>query len=1459
MADSREFIVRLKGDTKDLEAAVARAEASMEKIGDYEFKIKLNQKGSEAEIKSLLTLLSKQDIQVDIDANIANRNDIQDQLKTIQDVDSLGSTKNAKKQADRVRELYLDAYKDIQEAQDKLLDAQFKREGTRADSVYYEDALRAEQEAEEEYHRRLRRFGYLEELTRDIKGRPKDVIDEVHKQQELIQKEIERGERSKQRDWRTVSYADDYKYTPQDIRNATKEQLKAREAVTYEIEKELNRKMEKARNGSIKFRGKDIDELARQTTKYREQRNAEREAVIQKNAKAREGKDVLEENRKLLDEQEAIARNQAQMPEVDYSSMFDQGTDSAEKFVEELNKVDEEIRDMKTVSDLASDIIDENEVNALKKKRQKVQRELGDLYKKDVTRKDIEDDKRYKVTGYTVNKDGSVESYDAGIYTGKEVKNGVMPKNYTYDKRTGQWHSKGGQKGFDIEPQGKPDKLKIWENKVRDKQNELQEIDNQIKDIETAKDKDRIKQLKGQFDIERKIASQKDEEARIDDYYKKNKSNQEEGPDVFTGQYEKATNEEEQFIAALNEEAEASERAALARKNLESQKTVDDFLAKQAKKNIGENKKVLESEGMIPSADEYDSYYDSDAMKRYADQVDEAREAREKLNASINEKKVRDANEQALKEQEAQNRRSSAYEYDVFADQYAEETEGERRLTAAINERAEAAEKATLSQKNLESQNAVDDIVKQQESAKKHYQELQELYEHKPMAPTTDDYDSYYNSDGIGRYTQQTREAREETERLNEVAREGFVDGDGISKHTEQLKEDSAAAKENADANEQASTARGKIASGDAKGATSPQDAYKKRGAEANVASEEMSAEDILKRTEAIKEEGEKIKANAKEYEEDVIQTVSYYDSANNLIKLQFKTRKLVPDAEGSNTGQIETRTYTTNFDQESGASYTSHITDTKFVDNIQKQAKAQKILTQNIDESSRALERFIAEQKELGASFNADKFKSLRDGLGNIYDQQDLRIWKNEYKAFREETEASQKASKRSKGQQLSDADISNKNAIRAKNLDEFNSQVQKSSAVTDEFKAKVKDLYATLSSAGKSPVLLDNFDKQLKKYQADFKRVEKTSESNNKSANKRFSTYADRLNSYDENKYVGDIRDTIARLKNDINGLRGIDGKFNIDLNAQGVAEQVDKIDAEMKELKNSVSDTSNVLAGGISIAKLNDQMAQFVNKNHKLTEKYRQDIRELREELETVGLTKTGFTDQLTGNYVRGFDDILKDFKMVQTQAADEGLVGGVGAIENLGNRIKQMSTNFVAQYFSLYDIVRYARELGQTVTEINSAQTELRKVSDASQTRIQENFQKSAETAQEMGATISDVIASTSDWARLGYSVDDAETLARNTALYQSVGDNMTQETASEYLTSIMKGYQLDASQSESIIDKVNEVANNYSIDTRGLGEALQRSASAFNTAHTDLDKSIAIITASNEVLNLWHAA
>lgn len=58
-------------------------------------------------------------------------------------------------------------------------------------------------------------------------------------------------------------------------------------------------------------------------------------------------------------------------------------------------------------------------------------------------------------------------------------------------------------------------------------------------------------------------------------------------------------------------------------------------------------------------------------------------------------------------------------------------------------------------------------------------------------------------------------------------------------------------------------------------------------------------------------------------------------------------------------------------------------------------------------------------------------------------------------------------------------------------------------------------------------------------------------------------------------------------------------------------------------------------------------------------------------------------------------------------------------------------------------------------------------------------------------------------------------------------------------------------------------RVTKRANNFPIDTAGIGEALQRSAASFYAANTDLSKSIALITGTNSVVqdpsvvgNMW---
>lgn len=58
-------------------------------------------------------------------------------------------------------------------------------------------------------------------------------------------------------------------------------------------------------------------------------------------------------------------------------------------------------------------------------------------------------------------------------------------------------------------------------------------------------------------------------------------------------------------------------------------------------------------------------------------------------------------------------------------------------------------------------------------------------------------------------------------------------------------------------------------------------------------------------------------------------------------------------------------------------------------------------------------------------------------------------------------------------------------------------------------------------------------------------------------------------------------------------------------------------------------------------------------------------------------------------------------------------------------------------------------------------------------------------------------------------------------------------------------------------------RVTKRANNFPIDTAGIGEALQRSAASFYAANTDLSKSIALISGTNSVVqdpdsvgNMW---
>ncbi len=169
-------------------------------------------------------------------------------------------------------------------------------------------------------------------------------------------------------------------------------------------------------------------------------------------------------------------------------------------------------------------------------------------------------------------------------------------------------------------------------------------------------------------------------------------------------------------------------------------------------------------------------------------------------------------------------------------------------------------------------------------------------------------------------------------------------------------------------------------------------------------------------------------------------------------------------------------------------------------------------------------------------------------------------------------------------------------------------------------------------------------------------------------------------------------------------------------------------------------------------------------------------------------------------------------------------------------------------------ALHKMQEALRTVYQNVVEIDTAVTELRKVSEYTGKSLEEYMGRAAEQAQKLGVSISDYVNSTADWKRLGYSDEDAENLATYSTLLKNVGDNIDDvNTSSSYLISTLQGFGLLADQAEDVVNKIDAVANTQPVTAKDLGEILTRSSAAMSAANNTLEETIALGTAANAVI------
>lgn len=227
----------------------------------------------------------------------------------------------------------------------------------------------------------------------------------------------------------------------------------------------------------------------------------------------------------------------------------------------------------------------------------------------------------------------------------------------------------------------------------------------------------------------------------------------------------------------------------------------------------------------------------------------------------------------------------------------------------------------------------------------------------------------------------------------------------------------------------------------------------------------------------------------------------------------------------------------------------------------------------------------------------------------------------------------------------------------------------------------------------------------------------------------------------------------------------------------------------------------------------------------------------------------LLKSGKITQQNGQEYAS--EASKEFAELKKAVQDAGL-----ETDTLAMKFKKLfETNIKSQFASqVINMVQQGlRQIYQNVVNIDSAMTELKKVTDETDNTYDAFLDDAGTRAKNLGASISDIVTASADFARLGYNLKDSKELADAAVLYQHVGDGISSvNDASESIISTMKAFGVEAKDVTGIVDKFNEVGNNYAISSAGVGSALQRSASALHTAGNTLDQSIGMIVAANDV-------
>ena len=506
---------------------------------------------------------------------------------------------------------------------------------------------------------------------------------------------------------------------------------------------------------------------------------------------------------------------------------------------------------------------------------------------------------------------------------------------------------------------------------------------------------------------------------------------------------------------------------------------------------------------------------------------------------------------------------------------------------------------------------------------------------------------------------------------------------------------------------------------------------------------------------------------------------------------------------------------------------------------------------------------------------------KSLLNALDKVKTSGDLKGVRGDIDAFKKAAKA--------EGYTLTETSASRKVNEEAKIINDNYKQMLEIQKQIRSFSIKEKNLTELGGKTGE----LDTVRNKLKELKADYETLKNTF--GQKLTSNQFGNLQAEIDQTEfELKQLDEkFADTKAKMAQGIksdfklgnydNQVSQMDERFNkLSYASKELRASVDSVKAAYNEMELAMKDTGDEVADRERLIQAEKKYADALEKTNNLIKiqsradaninnklKLDDDIRLFQADIDKWLATNSGATKEFKNrmleirNAAEGADRVKLNGLIRQFKLADkEADILGV-KVKSTFDKLKGAFSQF-ALYMSPMQMFMYARmglkSMFEQVKLIDSAMTELKKVTNETSESYDRFLTNAAAKAAEIGTTIDGLVESTASFARLGYEFNDAQGLAEVANIYAVVGDEVEGvEGATKSLISTMAAFKDEMNGLSNpdfalnIVDKINEVSNNFAISSGGLGEALQRSASSLAVGKNTLDESIGLIAAANTVV------